>query len=51
MLFAFFCFRSSLLFKLEHGIPPLQNEQGRKPAGWDFPGGLAAVCPGTEQGT
>lgn len=28
-------------------IPPLQNEQARNAAGWVFPVGLAALCPGT----
>lgn len=41
----FFCFLCRIACSnLSMEIPPLQNEQRRMAAGWDFPGGLAAFC-------
>lgn len=49
--FLFFALGRVSCSNLNMKIPPLQNEQARNAAGWDFPGGLAAVGPGTNSGT
>lgn len=40
----------SLLFRLDMEIPPPRSEQVRPAAGWGFPGGPAAACPGPDWG-
>lgn len=52
LLFAIFFFLGRVSCSdLNMKIPPLQNEQARNAAGWDSPGGLAAVCPRPNKGT